>query len=175
MNAPVRITQSLAAVLLVGLQLNLALPAASAHTTLVEATPGRGASVAAPPQRVALRFDEPLTAGAEQLTVTGPGDAADVWTAGVPTVTGDRLAADLTGLGDAGVYTVKYRVTSADGHVVTGSTYFALTGSGGGTPAAQPGDETGAGVPVLALGAGVAAVAVAGAALLRRRRRGAAA
>ena len=37
-------------------------------------------------------------------------------------------------LGPAGTYTVNYRVTSADGHVVSGSWSFRLTVAGSGTP-----------------------------------------
>src|SRR5690606_17811678 len=39
-------------------------------------------------------------------------------------------------LGPAGTYTVNYRVTSADGHVVSGSWSFELTVAGSGTPGA---------------------------------------
>src|SRR4029079_9193212 len=37
-------------------------------------------------------------------------------------------------LGPSGTYTVNYRVTSADGHVVSGSWSFRLTVAGTGTP-----------------------------------------
>ena len=37
-------------------------------------------------------------------------------------------------LGPSGTYTVNYRVTSADGHVVSGSWPFRLTVAGTGTP-----------------------------------------
>ena len=52
------------------------------------------------------------------------------------------ISVDVLPLGPAGTYTVNYRVTSADGHVVSGSWPFHLTTAGTGRPgppAAGPG------------------------------------
>jgi hypothetical protein len=57
-----------------------------------------------------------------------------VWSAGEPTVQGASVGIGLRALGPAGNYTVNYRVTSADGHVVSGSWSFRLTVPGTGTP-----------------------------------------
>jgi LPXTG-motif cell wall-anchored protein len=73
-------------------------------------------------------------------------------------------------LGPAGTYTVNYRVTSADGHVVSGAWSFRLTMPGTGTPGPAAAGNTGGAVPIwpFVLAAGVL---VAGAALWALRRR----
>jgi hypothetical protein len=75
-------------------------------------------------------------------------------------------------LGPTGNYTVNYRVTSADGHVVSGSWSFRLTTPGTGTPgpAAQSSDTTTGDIPVWPFVA-VAVALVAGAALWAARNR----
>ncbi|ADG80089.1 Copper resistance protein CopC OS=Tsukamurella paurometabola (strain ATCC 8368 / DSM / CCUG 35730 / CIP 100753 / JCM 10117 / KCTC 9821 / NBRC 16120 / NCIMB 702349 / NCTC 13040) OX=521096 GN=Tpau_3510 PE=4 SV=1 [Tsukamurella paurometabola] len=164
------LARGFAALLLIAFEMSLALPSASAHAALVEATPATGSTVAAAPSAVTLRFDEPLQDGAREVVVTGPGAAADVWSSGPGVVSGTTLRADLTGLGAAGEYTIGYRVTSADGHTVSGSTYFTLTADGGAGPAA-PADEPDRGAPVLGIAAAVGLAAAAVAAGLRWRRR----
>ena len=66
------------------------------------------------------------------MTVVGPD--GNVWSTGEPTVQGAVVGIGLRPLGPAGTYTVNYRVTSADGHVVSGSWSFRLTVAGTGTP-----------------------------------------
>jgi methionine-rich copper-binding protein CopC len=76
-------------------------------------------------------------------------------------------------LGPTGRYTVNYRVTSADGHVVNGAWSFDLTVAGTGTPGpkvAQSADEPD-GVPVWPFVAVAAVIVGAGAWLAVRRRR----
>ena len=108
------------------------------------------------------------------MTVVGPD--GNLWFTGQPRVQGAVISVDVMPLGPAGTYTVNYRVTSADGHVVSGSWPFQLTTAGTGRPgppAAAPGAtraEPGRGrswplVSVLAVGAGWWA-------LRRRRGRG---
>jgi hypothetical protein len=62
------------------------------------------------------------------------------------------VTAPVRELGPAGVYTIAYRIISADGHPVSGTLTFTLTTAGDGTPAAPPadsaaGDDSG-GVPI---------------------------
>ena len=159
--------RGLVALLLIALQMNLVLPAASAHARLLESTPAAGSTVAAPPPAVTLRFDDALQPGGT-VTVTGPGAATTPWS-GPATISGQEISAPLTGLGAAGEYTATYRVTSADGHVVTGSTYFTFTGTGAGAPGAEPA-RADRGLPVLGI-AGLVGLGVA-VGLLALRRRG---
>jgi methionine-rich copper-binding protein CopC len=106
------------------------LPApAFAHAYLVKAVPAQRAVLFAPPDRVQLWFNERLEAAFCTLQVF---DAADK-----PVDKGDmqvapddakHLSVGLNPLG-AGAYTVKFRVLSVDGHVVTSQFSFTVRGS----------------------------------------------
>src|SRR4029077_8527213 len=62
------------------------------------------------------------------------GPDENLWSTGEPRVDGAVISIDVMPLGPAGTYTVKYRVPSADGHVVSGSWPFHLTTAGTGNP-----------------------------------------
>jgi copper resistance protein C len=66
------------------------------------------------------------------MTVVGPD--RNLWSSGQPQVQGAVVSVGVRPLGPIGNYTVNYRVTSADGHVVSGSWSFRLTTAGTGTP-----------------------------------------
>ena len=88
---------------------------------------------------------------------------------------GAVISIDVLPLGPAGTYTVNYRVTSADGHVVSGSWPFHLTTAGTGhpgPPAAAAADKP-EGIPVWPFLAAAAVLAVGGVWwALRRRAKG---
>ena len=65
------------------------------------------------------------------MTVVGPD--GNLWSTGEPTVEGTVISVGVRPLGPAGTYTVNYRATSADGHVVSGSWSFQLTAAGTGS------------------------------------------
>lgn len=144
---------------------------AMAHSVLVSSDPAKDASLASAPAAVTLVFNEPLDRGFTELAVLGP-DGTSHWEGGPPVVTGEKLSAPLRALGSAGVYTVKYRVVSADGHPVSGAVPFTLTTAGLGTAAApKVRTETAVvddNVPVWPWIAGAALVALAGAFVARR-------
>ncbi|MET0994635.1 MAG: copper resistance protein CopC, partial [Mycobacterium sp.] len=76
-------------------------------------------------------------------------------------------------LGPAGTYTVNYRVTSADGHVVSGSWSFRLTATSTGTPgppAAATTDSPDDGIPVWPFLVAVTLIVAGGAWWAVRRR-----
>ncbi|MCU1536328.1 MAG: copper resistance protein CopC [Humibacillus sp.] len=102
---------------------------ASAHDVLSRTDPAAGATVSVAPDRVSLTFTEaPLSIGT-QVVVTGPGGPVQV---GSPTVSGTVVSQSLSPSAPGGDYTVAYRVTSDDGHPVTGTFSFrATTGSDG--------------------------------------------
>lgn len=144
-------------------------PAAWAHAARLSTDPADKAVLATGPQRVSATFNERLQTTFAAMMVVGPD--GNVWSAGDPTVQGAVISLGLRPLGPAGTYTVNYRVTSADGHVVSGSWSFQLTVPGTGTPgppaaAAHAGGE----VPVWPFIV-VAAALVAGGALWAVRRR----
>lgn len=123
-------------------------PVASAHAALVSSDPADGSSLAVGPPRVTLTFNEPMQESFPSLTVVGPD--GHYWQSGDATVTGRTMSAPVSELGPAGVYTINYRVTSADGHPVEGRLTFTLTTEGQGTPGAavDEGGSSSSGVPV---------------------------
>ncbi|OMB95841.1 copper resistance CopC family protein [Mycobacterium colombiense] len=148
----------------------LTAPAAAAHATRVSTDPAADAVLAAGPQRVSATFNEQLQTTFAAMTVVGPD--GNVWSTGQPTVQGAVVGITLRALGPAGTYTVNYRVTSADGHVVSGSWSFRLTVPGTGTPgppAARP--DGGGALPVWPFVAVAVALVIGGAWWAARRRR----
>ncbi|OCB34611.1 copper resistance protein CopC [Mycobacterium malmoense] len=144
-------------------------PVAAAHAARVASDPADNAVLATGPRRVSATFNEQLQTTFAAMTVVGPD--GNVWSTGDPTVRGAVVAVDLRPLGPAGTYTVNYRVTSADGHVVSGSWSFRLTVPGTGTPGPPAGGgPAGGDVPVWPFVV-VAVVIVAGGAVWAVRRR----
>lgn len=138
---------------------------ASAHAELVESNPLDGAMLIDMPTVIELTFSEPIAKPAD-IVVLGPDNQplpsselqmidAVAW------VELDRPAQPAEGW-----YTVSYQVTSADGHLVSGSTTFMLHTDGNTAmpPAvgggAVPVRVTGADPLVVGLLAGAAAVAL---------------
>jgi methionine-rich copper-binding protein CopC len=142
---------------------------ARAHAARVSTDPADNAVLAAGPDRVTATFNERLQTAFAAMTVVGPD--ANVWSTGEPTVQGAVVAVGLRPLGPAGAYTVNYRVTSADGHVVSGSWSFRLTVPGTGTPGPPAAGPTGGGgTPIWPFAVvAVALVAAGGWWALRRR------
>jgi copper resistance protein C len=148
----------------------LTAPAASAHATRVATDPAADAALATGPQRVSATFNEQLQTTFAAMTVVGPD--GNVWSTGEPTVQGAVVGIALRALGPAGTYTVNYRVTSADGHVVSGSWSFRLTVPGTGTPGPPAAAPAGGGaVPVWPFVAVAVALVAGGAWWAARGRR----
>lgn len=143
---------------------------ASAHATRIATDPVDHAALAAAPQRVSATFNETLQQTFADMTIVGPD--GNLWSTGDAQVQGAVISVAARPLGPAGTYTVNYRVTSADGHVVSGSWSFELTVAGTGTPGPSAGSASGSdgSLPVWPFVA-VAAVIVGGGAwwVLRRR------
>lgn len=113
---------------------------AAAHAVLVSSDPARGAELASGPQRVSATFNEQLQTSFAAMTVVGPD--GNLWSTGDTQVQGAVASVGVRPLGPAGTYTVNYRVTSADGHVVTGSWPFQLAVAGTGEPGPAASDHT---------------------------------
>jgi hypothetical protein len=144
---------------------------ASAHAIRVAADPAPDSSVDAGPPRASATFNEHLQTDFAAMTVVGPD--GNLWSTGDTQIEGAVASVALRPLGPTGRYTVNYRVTSADGHVVNGAWSFDLTVAGTGTPGpkvAQSADEPD-GVPVWPFVAVAAVIVGAGAWLAVRRRR----
>lgn len=115
-----------------GVLATIAAPAASAHSRLESSDPADGAMLSAAPTRVSLTFNEAIQDSFDVLNVVGPDN--HYWQDGEPGVTGPTISVGLRELGPAGKYVINYRVTSADGHPVSGQRSFELTTAGAGTP-----------------------------------------
>ena len=164
---------------------------ALAHARLVQEEPADGATLAESSDRVELRFSEPVDAEFSPLEVyNSEGERVDEDNARINPADARVLIVDLEELSE-GSYTVEWRVTSIDGHVVEGRYEFVVTeaedqppgearGEGqkaeehaGHTerePAAQDGAQDGS-APILAYSAlslGVLAVVAVAAFLLTR-------
>jgi len=96
----------------------------SAHAILVKANPEKESSVTNRPDEILLTFNEGV--GTEYLALAvsdSTGQRVDKHDAHLDLMDHSRLKASLNPL-SPGHYTVRYRVLSADGHVVSGNTFF---------------------------------------------------
>jgi methionine-rich copper-binding protein CopC len=161
----------LAVLVLAGLGLFALAAPASAHNSLISSTPSNEASLDAGPQTVVLTFDQPVQEGEGLNSVAVTGPDGKQWQGGSATVDSNVVTTPVRTLGPAGVYTIGYRIVSADGHPVSGKVTFTLTKAGNGTPAevtednAVPGTtngDSGGGVPIWVWLAGAAVLLGAG-------------
>jgi methionine-rich copper-binding protein CopC len=98
---------------------------AHAHAALVGTDPADGASVAQAPGAVTLEFSEPVTRS--EVVLTAPDGTR------VPLDVGARdrevtgTVRDAAGTDQRGTWTLAYRVVSADGHPISGTSTFETT------------------------------------------------
>jgi methionine-rich copper-binding protein CopC len=132
--APPSRLRTTAAALGAGLVLALAAAPAYAHDELRSSNPADGSTLATPPAQVVLTFEEPPVELGAQVVVTGPDGPVS---SGTPRLAGDDVVADVQPQAPAGRYTVEWRVTSDDGHPVSGTFAFtAQAAASGATPSA---------------------------------------
>ncbi len=107
---------------------------ASAHDAVESTSPAAGATVPTPPDAVTLTLsNHPLTLGT-QLKVS---DAAGTdWADGGVQIVDNVVSQKLRTGAPAGLFTVQWRVVSADGHPIEGTFSFTATAAGGGSAAA---------------------------------------
>ncbi|MFQ6394916.1 copper resistance protein CopC [Nocardia sp. KC 131] len=142
MTAPRRLLTALVAgLLLLGGSLAAA-GTAAAHSAVTGSSPENGSTIDAGPARVSITFNEDLQTSFPSLTVVGPD--GNLWSKGTPTVEGKSVSVEVGELGPVGEYTIAYRVTSADGHPVSGTRKFTLAKAGTGVPGPKPGAKNGA-------------------------------
>ncbi|MCZ0983306.1 copper resistance protein CopC [Streptomyces diastatochromogenes] len=120
--------------------LALSSPQAAAHTGLDGSNPANGAVLDVLPRTVTLTFSDPMTQKYAQLAVTGPDGAA--LGDGLPAVAGRQVTLKLKEAKAGGRYTMGYRVVSADGHPVSGTSVFTVR------PAATTAPATPSATPV---------------------------
>ena len=111
---------------------------ASAHTELVASTPAEGAALATPPTRIDLQFNEPINPEfvSAALTIDGVSAGAQRVSRGSDDA---RITVALEGRDPTtdgpSQWRVDYRVSSGDGHPVTGAVTFTVRGP---APSAAP-------------------------------------
>lgn len=123
------------------LSLSALAPQAHAHDTLMETVPKDGASVAEAPEVLELTFSDALTPAGHRMSLA---DAeGKVVAEGEPTLDGPKATFDLPEDLGGGEYALTWRVTSSDGHPISGRTTFTVeggegTGKGPAEPDPQP-------------------------------------
>jgi methionine-rich copper-binding protein CopC len=152
---------------------------AEAHAARISTDPAEDASLTQGPPSVSATFNEAMQPQFAAMAVIGPD--GNMWSTGEPHVDGAVVSIGLRPLGPTGTYTVNYRATSADGHVVSGSWAFQLTVAGTGTsapPVAPPPPAEGSGnsvdsgaIPVWPFYVGAVVIVGAGALWAARRRK----
>ena len=136
-------------------------PPAAAHNALVSSTPADKASVASGPSTMTLTFSDLVQNIAPLMTVTSADGSH--WEGSPVSVVDSKASVPVNPLGPAGVYTVSYRIISAEGHPVEGTTTFTLSVAGPGTPnPAAAVSASSSEIPgwVWALGAGIVVLVV---------------
>lgn len=134
---------------------------ASAHASFIESEPPDGGRVGVAPDRVVLRYSEPVTITGPAVRVLGTdGRRVDD---GRPVANGNEVTVGIDGPLEPDTYIVAWRVVSADDHPVHGATTF-VVGDGptasDDTIARLLGDEGDGAWPTL--GAGMRTLAYAG-------------
>lgn len=146
---------------------------AAAHNVLISTNPVDGQRLAEVPAAVVLTFDEPALAMGTQLVVTGPGGPVQV---GAPQLVDNTISQPLQNGAPPGTYSVAWRVTSADGHPVSGKLTFSAAAASSGSPvtaapsaAPSPPPRTGSSTGIWAAGGGAVVLLVLVVAAIRRR------
>jgi methionine-rich copper-binding protein CopC len=102
-------------------------PTAEGHATLVRASPRVRATLRVAPLRAELWFSERLEPAYSTVSVWKNDTQVDARDVALGSEEGRSLSVALPPL-DRGVYQVKYRVLSVDGHIVEGSYSFSIAG-----------------------------------------------
>lgn len=125
-----------------------ATPSARAHAQLVSTSPASGAVLERAPERVVVRFDEPVSVVSGSLRVfDGEAERVDGGSVDQPSAT--ELEVELRGDLPDDVYTVAWRAISSDSHPIRGAFVFTVgapTGDSDGVIDEVLGDEGSAAV-----------------------------
>lgn len=156
-RTPARILLAALVTLGAAIAMWLAPSAAHAHDTLIESQPADGASLEVPPSEASLTFSAEIAPVGTAVELHGAA-GAPVALPAAPVVEGTRVTQPLPPL-DPGAYALDWRVVSSDGHPISGTVSFTVTGAAaptGSAPAASTpaatigGDSTpGASVPAV--------------------------
>ena len=103
-------------------------PVAHAHAALESTVPAKGAIVSKTTSQVSMLFGEDILVikGKNPNSISVTDSKGKKVSTGVAVVSGTKISNGLKSPLATGKYTVKYRVVSADGHVVSGSYTFTV-------------------------------------------------
>ena len=113
-------------------------PIASAHTTLLSSVPASNAEVTEAPTSIELEFGEDLIALGKGTKVSVIAPSGKEIAMGSATVDKTHVSQPLTFDSTPGVYTVKFRVVAADGHVLEDTYAFTITAGQSASALAAP-------------------------------------
>jgi methionine-rich copper-binding protein CopC len=102
------------------------LPSAYAHSELVSSNPSASTYIEQLPEQIELEFNEELLSlgSANSVSIISP--SGEDLGMGETSTDGARITRLLNTTSELGIFEVKYRVASADGHILNGSFTFNL-------------------------------------------------
>jgi len=98
---------------------------APGHAIVVESSPASGEVLSRAPFEITLRFNSRIEKTLSKATLTGPGGDPLPLPQSAPDAAPDRLIVSLPPL-QPGLYLLRWKVLSADGHVTQGAFRFAV-------------------------------------------------
>ncbi|MFT8322153.1 MAG: copper resistance CopC/CopD family protein [Bacillus sp. (in: firmicutes)] len=99
----------------------------SAHAYITKASPAEGESVESPPKEVTIEFNEKIQSGFTNITVlNSSGKRVDKKNVAIDKQTGKIVSVELENDLPNDVYSIEWRVLSADGHSVSGIIPFSI-------------------------------------------------
>jgi methionine-rich copper-binding protein CopC len=111
-------------IVLVVFFLGLSAPSAAAHSELVSSTPSALANIQQLPEQIELEFNEELLNLGSGNSVSIISPSGEDLGMGETSTEGARITRLLNTASESGTFEVKYRVVSADGHVLNGNYTF---------------------------------------------------
>ena len=103
------------------------LPTANAHSELVSSNPSASTYIEQLPEQIELEFNEELLNLGSGNSVSIISPSGEDLGMGETSTDGARITRLLNTTSELGAFEVKYRVASADGHILKGSFTFNLT------------------------------------------------
>jgi len=107
--------------------LSLVAPSAQAHSELVSSNPSASANIQELPGQIELEFNEELLNLGTGNSVSIMSPSGEDLGMGETSTEGAKIIRLLNTTSETGTFEVKYRVASADGHILNGSYTFDLT------------------------------------------------
>jgi len=99
------------------------------HLRVEKTSPNEGATITVAPAQIQIWFSEPPTLAVSGITVTGPSGKvalAKLALGKSGDVPDHSVVADVTGALSPGKYTVAWKTSGKDGHMLTGTYEFAV-------------------------------------------------